>query len=183
MKCCSLCSAAAVARGFCQRHYDADRYQRLAPTIKARTRAYELAHPDDKKRHGRAYFRRHRERELARLAIWRRTNRAHRRAIVAASRRANPESHCANQARRRARKVAIGGSHKASDITNLLIVQRGRCACCFERLLDEYHADHIVALVNGGSNGVENLQILCAPCNFSKHARDPVDFLRSRALL
>lgn len=40
----------------------------------------------------------------------------------------------------------------------------------------EYHVDHVIPLVQGGSNGPENLVISCPLCNVSKGGRLPQEF-------
>ena len=44
----------------------------------------------------------------------------------------------------------------------------GRCAECGSSFDIQY--DHVIPLALGGANTVENLQILCAPCNQAKGA-------------
>jgi hypothetical protein len=39
------------------------------------------------------------------------------------------------------------------------------CACCNETLSSTYEVDHKVALMNGGSDALENLQALCRECH------------------
>lgn len=84
---------------------------------------------------------------------------------------------------RRARQKGNGGSHTSEDIRGIFVAQRGKCACCQTKLGSRYHVDHIVAIAKGGANGKRNLQILCAPCNQSKSARDPIDFMRMQGRL
>lgn len=44
-----------------------------------------------------------------------------------------------------------------------------RCVRCGARRADDYvEKDHVVPLYQGGSDGIENLQPLCARCNTSK---------------
>lgn len=38
-------------------------------------------------------------------------------------------------------------------------------------------------LARGGTNQRTNLQLLCPPCNLSKSAKDPIDFMQSRGFL
>lgn len=94
-------------------------------------------------------------------------------------RKANPEKRSAQTHRRRARKAAAGGSHTGSDLIRIRKAQNDRCAYCSVRLRGRGQLDHIIALAKGGSNEPNNLQWLCAPCNTSKNARDPVEFARS----
>jgi hypothetical protein len=47
-----------------------------------------------------------------------------------------------------------------------------KCASCRALLQPGWHADHIQPLADGGSNGLENIQPLCAPCHTLKTARE-----------
>lgn len=50
-------------------------------------------------------------------------------------------------------------------------VQRGKCHWCGIALGDDYHVDHVIPLVKGGSNGPENIVCSCPPCNLRKGAK------------
>lgn len=76
--------------------------------------------------------------------------------------------------RRRALKRNAGGSFTAAQIDALYRAQRGRCACCGVALRGKFHRDHRVALANGGSNDITNIELLCGPCNLSKGAKDEI---------
>lgn len=94
-------------------------------------------------------------------------------------RETNPELIAAHKRNRRAIKNNAEGTHTAIDVIVMYWSQIGRCAnfMCNVELTDEYHIDHIVALVNGGSNWPSNLQLLCPKCNMSKGSKDYVEFL------
>lgn len=104
-------------------------------------------------------------------------------AAVAAWRRKNPDLYRVQQHARRARKAAAGGKLSADIVARLFVLQRGRCACCGKRLGKKFHLDHIVSLARGGSNTDDNVQLLTQRCNNQKHAKDPIDFMRSRGKL
>lgn len=95
----------------------------------------------------------------------------------------NPEQHAAYNRNRRARVKLAKGTHTAEDVSNLLILQKGKCAVCRVSISKGYHVDHIVALVNGGSNDKYNLQLLCQHCNCSKRSKDPIDFMNENGRL
>lgn len=76
------------------------------------------------------------------------------------------------------------GSHTVKDINNIFNLQFGKCAACYEKLVNKnYHVDHIQPLALGGSNFPRNLQILCPPCNMSKGAKPPEEFYILRGFL
>lgn len=65
----------------------------------------------------------------------------------------------------------------------LLILQRGKCACCKLPLGDDYQLDHIMPIALGGSNTDDNIQLLRSTCNLQKHTKHPIDFMQSRGFL
>jgi 5-methylcytosine-specific restriction endonuclease McrA len=83
---------------------------------------------------------------------------------------AKPEAkalHAARYRKRRAIKLSAPGSHTADDVAALFKQQEATCLCGADLNLG-YHIDHIMPLARGGSDGPENLQLLCPPCNVSK---------------
>ena len=75
---------------------------------------------------------------------------------------------------RRARQRSAPGSFTAAQIDALYLAQRGRCACCGSKLNGVFHRDHRVALANGGTNDIGNIELLCASCNHRKSAKDEI---------
>ncbi|MDN7658440.1 HNH endonuclease [Burkholderia cenocepacia] len=84
---------------------------------------------------------------------------------------------------RRAREQAAEGSHTGEEIKALLVKQSGKCPYCRASIKAAFHVDHVVALRNGGSNWISNIQLLCPTCNLRKNARDPVEFIQSMGML
>ena len=86
--------------------------------------------------------------------------------------------------RRRVKKKGNGGRHTIGEIKELLNKQKEKCAACFVTFKKTgYHIDHIVALANGGSNDISNIQLLCPNCNITKGAKDPFAFARENGRL
>lgn len=86
--------------------------------------------------------------------------------------------------KRRAIILGSGGTHTATDLAEIFTAQGGKCAYCKASLTKvKKHVDHIQPLARGGSNGRENIQFLCAPCNQTKSAKDPIEYAQSIGLL
>lgn len=136
--------------------------------MKAYQVAYRLANPQKIKAMTEAYYAKNAEVIKERAAKW------------AAN---NPEKLRTGWANRRARKRNAEGSHTAEDIGRLKKMQRYKCAVCAVCIKDAHHVDHVIPLARGGSNWPSNLQLLCPPCNFSKQAKHPVDFMQERGFL
>lgn len=95
-------------------------------------------------------------------------------------REANPDAVAAMCRLRRARRFAAGGTHTTEDIERLLIEQDHKCAnpyCRADLTTAKKELDHKHPLARGGSNGIDNLQWLCAPCNRRKHAKQMDEWL------
>lgn len=87
----------------------------------------------------------------------------------------NPEIVRASYHRRRARILNADGSHTAKDIMALKDLYGERCMNpdCGKPITEsnKITIDHIVPLIKGGSNNIDNLQFLCLSCNSSKYTK------------
>lgn len=162
------------------------------------TKAWKARNPERVKEQRLRYAEKHREREAERLkewakanpdkkrtayAKWRAENPEHKKAYQAAYQAANLDKHRINQQTRRARKKAVGGVLSADILQRLYSIQKGLCACCRKPLGSDYHLDHIMPIALGGTNTDDNVQLLTARCNSSKHSRHPVDYMQSKGFL
>ncbi len=74
--------------------------------------------------------------------------------------------------RRRAKEKGAEGSHTREEFIKLAEMLDCMCPCCFETFdLKEFEEDHIIPLVKGGSDYIENIQPLCKSCNCKKHIK------------
>lgn len=102
---------------------------------------------------------------------------------------AKREVFIANSRKARARKSGAAGRHTSADVDAIWNRQKRRCAIigCQELIakdgVNKYHVDHIIALINGGSNGPDNLQILCKKHNMEKHTTDDIEWANRHGLL
>lgn len=128
------------------------RYQRNRAAIIANTRAWALRNREKRREIGRAYWHRH------------------------------PDKARENKLRRRARENGAEGSHTAAEFRAKVEQYAGRCHWCGKRIRGKPHADHLIALAQGGSDDIGNVVPSCRPCNQSKNRRMPWEFMPGRLL-
>ncbi len=151
--------------------------------IYANNNANRRRNPEKTKVKKAADHQKHKAKRLATMKVWREQNRDKVRVAEQRKRKLNPEQYASYKRNYKLRKRNAAGSHTGADILDILKMQRGKCACCREKLKKRYHVDHIIPLKAGGSNDRRNLQILCAKCNQTKSARDPITFMQMRGML
>jgi 5-methylcytosine-specific restriction endonuclease McrA len=138
---------------------------------------------EHKREWDRRYAAENREKAAAKARAWYRANTERAKANVIARRLSQPEVVREEKRNYKARKKGAEGSHTAADIRQIRLAQNNCCAYCREKLGRHGHLDHIVPLKLGGSNWPRNLQWLCAPCNLTKRAKDPLTHARNLGLL
>ncbi len=82
----------------------------------------------------------------------------------------------ADTARLRAKKLGCEGSYSGDELKAMLVKGDYKCSECKQEVDAKYEADHIIPLRIGGSNFIENIQILCRKCNRSKSCLNPTDW-------
>lgn len=73
---------------------------------------------------------------------------------------------------RRALLKNSGGSFTTKELEELKKKQKGFCPSCMKRVGNKkLTIDHIIPLTKKGPNTIRNIQLLCKPCNSSKHTK------------
>lgn len=183
----------------CQAETERSKRGSCKPCERARTAAWQAANPDKRRASIATYRAANRDKLRADSAAYRAANPEKMRALTAAWEAANPERVRALKAawfaanpeakriadqNRRARQRAAGGKLSPGLTEKLFKLQRGKCACgCKQPLGDDYHMDHRMPLVLGGTNTDDNMQLLRKRCNLKKGAKHPVNFMQQRGFL
>jgi len=118
---------------------------------------------------------------IAKKKVYRRTRLEHDRENLKKWRKDNPELRIAQVHKRRAR--LSNGHFTGEEIQVLYKKQHGKCAVCYVKLRGKYHIDHEMPLARGGSNTIDNIQLLCRSCNLTKNAKDPIVFRQQLGFL
>lgn len=150
------------------REYDRKRYPEIAVKKRQERRNRYWKNPDREREYNRKWRKENPEKAALSVKKWN-TN--------------NPEKRKLADKVNGAMRRSANGKHTTKDILDILQSQNHQCAYCRTKLEQKYHVDHITAIARGGTNHRRNLQILCAPCNKSKHARDPIEFAQSLGFL
>jgi len=146
---------------------------RVRPEVRereaARLRAEYLNDRENKLARRKVRYANNREATLAQNRKWRDAHLEQHRELCRQWARDNPEKMRVIVANRRAWVAKAEGTHTAQDIARMLEEQGGFCVACRGDLQQlGYHVDHVHPISKGGSNGPENLQLLCPACNRSK---------------
>lgn len=154
--------AARAAEGAARKQAKATAKAAAAELRRLRTAAKTPAEKE------RERYRKNREAILARSALYRAANREKLKASALKWRQANRAKIRANKRQRKIRK-------RATIVSELTKLQRGRCAYCREKLVpDGIQIDHIEPMARGGPNSRRNYQLACPSCNNAKSAKDPI---------
>jgi hypothetical protein len=121
----------------------------------------------------REYYQKNREQELLKCKNWRTKNKAWWKEYY----QKNRERFKQHNRNRKARIRGAEGSHTATEIKVLYKLQKGLCNTCGTPLNNNYHADHIIPVSRGGTNWINNIQLLCPPCNYKKGNKTMEEFL------
>lgn len=70
--------------------------------------------------------------------------------------------------RDRARRLGLTEHFSVNDLLRLFDISGNRCAACYSK--EKLAVDHVIALANGGTNTIDNLQVLCKICNGGKRS-------------
>jgi hypothetical protein len=132
---------------------------------------------EHKRRYARKLHWENREQKNAYSRRYAQENREKKRAYLNEYRKTRRSYFVAHENNRRALKLAAGGEWTKDDIACQKIIQNGRCYYCCAELSANFHADHIVPLIKGGSNHTDNLAIACRFCNCSKRDKLAMDFV------
>lgn len=177
----------------CVKVDNAEYYKRNKQRIDEKNKRWRDANPELMLEYSKRWAERNPEKRLAATVAWQRRNpdkvvvmQARWYAATKEKRKAYSNNWWSNNrdARRRYDKVrrelikSAGGKFTRSDWMYLYELQRGRCAGCGCDIDSSAHADHIVPLVRGGSNGRDNRQLLCRSCNSQKGVKPQAQFMR-----
>ena len=81
--------------------------------------------------------------------------------------------------------IKIAEAHRGMKYrVKVKLLRRKLCACgCGQPLGEKYELDHRMPIALGGENTDDNMQLLTRTCNRQKHAKHPVEFMKSRGFL
>lgn len=134
----------------------------------------------DNKQHNRDYaMKRHWEKRdeiIEKTRQWRIKNPELAKKLTKEWHKKNPEANRKYAHIRKCRIKKTGGKYTLKEIRNLMNEQGCLCVYCKINISQKYHVDHIMPISLGGSNWIENIQLLCVDCNQSKHNKHPEIF-------
>lgn len=112
--------------------------------------------------------------QLAKLRAWERDHPERDRQRRKLYRMSDPERRKAIGKRRAARLKKNGGKHTAAEWAELVARYGGMCLACGS-VTEHLTKDHVIPIMQGGQDCIDNLQPLCASCN-SRKGQKRVDY-------
>lgn len=193
------CDRPRYARGFCHKHYDADRCKRLSAEISARRKAaYDPVKQSERHRadyartaeerreYSRRYRQEHPEKARAHVDRWVELNHERKLAMDRDYRARDPEAekvrsrrwYEANKDKSKEawhrRRALKRGAHVTAVEFRAILAEHGMvCHICGDTIKSkvDLHFDHVIPLAAGGAHTPDNIRPSHAFCNLSKGAR------------
>jgi hypothetical protein len=145
------------------KQYAKERREKQKEQMKIKRREYDLKNKEKIATRSKKYRDNNKEKVLSLQKDWRDRN---------------PDAVLFHSRNRVSRKRANGGFVSKEDLQEIMGEQSFLCVACFSDLRKATpHLDHIMPLSKGGTHTKDNIQFLCAPCNLSKHAKHPLDWI------
>ena len=170
----------------CKRGHMSERYTRTGwccACVKAAHDKYRAKDPEAIRVRRRGYYAANPEKYAEWTRAFRAKNPAKHKAAMKRWAQANKGRVAMHARNRRAVLAGAEGTHTTAEVETLHRKQGGKCANCRVALKRKYHVDHIAPLHAGGRNDIQNIQILCQPCNNRKWAKDPIRFAQENGRL
>ena len=131
---------------------------------------YYRTHQEQVKNKNKRYYEREKEKLLKYQNIYYAIHKDNKKDYDKQYRKTHKAEKLLSDNRRRIRKLSLGGLHTVGEWENLKAQYNWTCPAC-KKMEPEVNLtrDHIVPLVKGGSDNIENIQPLCRKCNASKY--------------
>lgn len=83
-----------------------------------------------------------------------------------------------SKSKRRKKIYGATGSFTKEELLQRYKFQKGLCYWCLEPISKtSFHADHLIALANGGGNSINNIVCSCERCNLRKGSKKVDEWL------
>lgn len=175
MKTCTKCKTEKALDAFEKNHHKSGRcleckkadtkkrYQNNLEKERERSRRKRISNPDYYKE----YYQEHKEKWRVYRQNWKEAHPEQAAQAISEWKKANREKVATYTRNRRAKVAGISGEHVTPEqIEELYGESDGVCPACSKNT--KLTVDHIVPIARGGSNSIDNLQLICGRCNSSK---------------
>ena len=150
----------------CKRILDKEYRKNNIEHTRKMDRRYRKSHPEKMREISQRRRNKNIERERERIKKWRREHSDRQHSSEKNWRKNNPDKLREKYANRRARLRGSFGIVKMSDFVDLCNKYNNKCLCCGNT--GKLTMDHVIPLILGGNNTIENIQPLCGNCNSKK---------------